>query len=302
MHGQQAMVAGYSRGCPIGRAAYKGRTAKKMKNTNASGLNLSAFGVTKRPVFAEATDEGDGNVRVVLSEAAGFDMRAKLGDPVEPLFAAWRGALVAAAKPLAVDIALETESAAARDYLWRLNQRDIDFAFYGDAPLTDRIGEFGVRFRGMLQGAPVEIGRELIEAAPRASIDLMGFRGQYQDGKAHHGKGGWKADDKTRRPDKLLAAILTELGVNPEAGAEKFGSGELDAMLCALTALAQARGDTLLRGAELAAEIAARCERRANLAAGSLAATVPASCAVLAEPFWESITVSRGESPNRGRA
>lgn len=264
-----------------------------MKTTSASGINLSAFGATRRPVVATAGDEGQGLVRITLVEARGFDARAKLADHAEPLLAGWRGALVEAAKPIAVDVALQAELPAKADYLWRLTHRDIDFAFYGDAPLTDRVGEFGVRFRAMLADAPLEIGKNLVEANPRASVDLMGFRGLYQDGSVHHGKGGWKADDKTRRPDKLLAAILTELGINAEEGAEKISSDDLDAMLCALTAVALARGDPVLRGAPLAKEVATRCEKRANLLDGSLKATVPSACVVLAAPFWESISVSR---------
>ncbi|MCL4729494.1 MAG: hypothetical protein KJ044_03520 [Planctomycetes bacterium] len=265
-----------------------------MPQVSASGINLSAFGATRRPLLALARQSADGVVELTLRPAPGFDTRARLGESPQTLFAAWAQALLDAPKPLAVDVALAFEPPAETGHLWRFTHRDADFAFFGDAPLTDRVGEFGLRFRAWLARSAWRPGVEIFEASPRGTIELMEFKGQYKDGSAHHGKGQWKPDDKTRRGDKLMAHMLTELGVNPAPGAERFSSDDFDAMICALTALAVAGNAPLARGRELAAEVSARCERRADLPAGSVHATVPESLAVLARPFWESVTVSRG--------
>lgn len=264
-----------------------------MGNLEASGINLSAFGVTRRPMLATARESGGGEVAIKLQPAPGFDTRAKLQDSPRPLFEAWGKGLLEAARPVAVDIALAFAPLAQSDHLWRYTHRDIDFAFFGDAPLTDRVGEFGLRFRAWLAQTTYVVGKDVIEAMPRATVEVMEFKGQYRDGSAHYSKGAWKADDKSKRADKLMAYMLTELGVNPGQGAEKFNSDDFDAMICALTALGVAKGAPLLRGAELAAEVAARCERRADLPPGRLKGTVPSHVAVLAQPFWESIVLNR---------
>ncbi len=265
-----------------------------MGNLIASGINLSAFGVTRRPLLAIARQDGEGEVSISLQPAPGFDARAKLQDSPQTLFEGWGKTILDAPKPLGVDLALAFVPPVQAEYLWRYTQRDVDFAFYGDAPLTDRVGEFGLRFRAWLAASAYQVGKDLIETLPRATVDVMDFKGQYREGAAHYGKGTWKPDDKTKRGDKLMSHMLTELGVNPGPGTEKFGSDEFDAMICALAALAVAKNAPLMRGPELAAEVAARCERRADMPPGRLKGTVPSHIAVLARPFWESITLTRG--------
>ncbi len=265
-----------------------------MSNLIASGINLSAFGVTRRPLLAQARETKEGEVEIRLATAPGFDARAKLQDTPDALFEGWARCILDAPKPLAVDIALEFAPPKTAEFLWRFTQRDFDFAFFADAPLTDRVGEFGLRFRAWLAASAWRPGKDIYEASPRATVDLMDFKGQYKEGKAHYGKGTWRADDKTKRADKLVAHMLGELGVNPGAGADKVGSDEFDAIVCALTALGVAKNAPLVRGPELATEVAARCERRADMPPGRLKGTVPTYAAVLAAPYWESIALVRG--------
>lgn len=254
----------------------------------ATGINLGAFNATRRPLVAVATDTADG-VHVELSPARLGGI--KLSDNLGELFAAWRGWLLELPSPVGVDLALDVAGLGKDAALvWELTHRPIDFAFYGDAPVTDRIGEFGTRFRAML--AATDFADRFIEACPRATIELLAFKGQYVGGAAHHGHSGWKADDKNQRNDKLMAKILSELGVNPLPGAEKFSSDELDATLCALTALAKARGAGLLEARELDAEITQRCARRAG-APENPAHKAPRNVAVLAQPYWATLNVSR---------
>lgn len=255
-----------------------------------AGINLSAFGTTNRPLVAIARLDG-GDVRVELNPAT-MVSRAKLSDRTDETLAAWRAGLIELPKPLFVDVALSTpEAPGASALLWELSYRPLDFAFYGDAPLTDKIGEFGVRFRAMLADG-FEIGKDILEASPRATVELLEFKGQYSGGAAHHGHSGWKADDRNKRGDKLMAKLLSELGVNPGQGAEKLNGDDLDAILCALTSLAWQRRDAVLLGKTLDAEVAERCARRA-IAEPSQAHKAPKAAAVLAEPFWETLTVSR---------
>lgn len=259
----------------------------------ATGINLSAFGATRRPLVAAATDTADG-VHVQIAPARAFGS-TKLSDRVDDTFAGWRASLLEMAAPIGVDVALDVSGLVSpmgepgSRQLWELTHRPLDFAFYGAAPLTDKIGEFGHRFRAMLGLS--EFGGKLIEVSPLATVELLGFKGQYVGGGAHHGHSGWKADDKGKRGDKLMAKLLSELGVNPLPGAEKFGSDELDAMLCALTALAVARGDAVVKGKELDADVSERCARRA-IAEPNPAHKAPANSAVLAEPFWATLNVS----------
>jgi hypothetical protein len=203
-------------------------------------------------------------------------------------------------RPIGVDVAIDidvlgaggTRRAPAARQLWELTYRPLDFAFYGDAPLTDKVGEFGVRFRAMLAASVFELGNDIVEVSPRATVELLEFKGQYAGGAAHHGGTGWKADDRNKRGDKLMAKLLDELGVNAQPGAEKLDSGDLDAILCALTALGAALNQGVLGNAELDREISERAARRANTEAEP-AHAAPAATAVLAQPFWESLTVSR---------
>ncbi len=263
----------------------------------ATGINLSAFGSTRRPTVAIARLDGD-DVHIALHPADMF-ARSKLSDPAADTFARWRTGLLELPRPIGVDVALDAAGIGSQEsgigLLWELTYRPIDFAFYGDAPLTDKIGEFGVRFRAMLAAGGLEPGRDLLEAHPRATVELLEFKGQYTGGGAHHGHNGWKADDKNQRADKLLARLFQELGVNPAQGAEKLTSDDLDAILCALSALAHARGESLLAGKALNTEIAERCARRANTEA-SQAHKAPAHTAILAKPYWATIALTRAST------
>jgi hypothetical protein len=275
----------------------------------AAGINLSAFGSTRRPLVAIA-QYADGDVRVELRPAAMLS-RNKLSDSAAETFATWRTGMLELPRPIGVDVALDLGELRGSSFenrekavpeprtsnlesrlFWELSYRPIDFAFYGDAPATDKIGEFGLRFRTMLAGGGFELGSDLIEAFPRATVELLEFKGQYLGGSAHHGHNGWKADDKNQRADKLLAKLFQELGVNPGQGAEKLTSDDLDAILCALTALGAARSDGLLSAAALVDEIAQRCARRANTGVND-AHKAPQHIAVLSQPFWSTIAVTR---------
>lgn len=267
--------------------------------TSASGINLSAFGVARRPVLATAALTERDEVRVELKPAAMFGSKHKLSDLSEELFAEWRQGLLGLPRPIGVDVAIDIEAlgaggtrrAPAQRMLWELTHRPIDFAFFGDAPLTDRVGEFGVRFRALLAASAFELGNELLEVYPRASVELLEFKGQYRDGAAHHTAQGWKADDRNKRADKLMVKLLEELGINPGQGADKLNADDLDAILCALTALGASLAQGVLSGVELDREISERIARRANSQPAEF--TAPAACAVLARPFWEAVTVSR---------
>jgi hypothetical protein len=247
-----------------------------------------------------ATLGDKGDVRIELKPFPAFSGKHKLSDPQETQFAEWRAGMLELPRPIGVDVAIDidvlgaggTRRAPASRQLWELTHRPIDFAFYGDAPLTDKVGEFGVRFRAMLSASVFELGNDIIEVCPRATVELLEFRGQYMGGAAHHGGAGWKADDRNKRGDKLVAKLLEELGVNVLKGAEAIDSGDIDAILCALTALGAASGQGVLTPAELDKEIAERASRRAN-ADLCEAHTAPGATAVLARPFWESLTVGR---------
>jgi hypothetical protein len=263
---------------------------------NATGINLSALAEGRQPLIATAHWDGRG-ARLDLRPVAALGNRVHLADRATEVFARWREELTAASPPIAVDVALDVSELThpAGEELWRLTQRAFDFAFYGDSPLTDRIGEFGVRLRAMLSEAGPEIGRGLVEASARATVDLMGFRGQYRHGSVHYGAAGWRADDRNRRADKLMVKLLLELGINPGPGGDRLHSDDLDAALCALTALGSRLGRGVLSGDALDAEVLARCGRRGR-ADKVAAARAPASCVVLAEPYWESVTISRIEA------
>lgn len=268
--------------------------------TSASGLNLSAFGTARRPALAVATMGDKGAVRVELKPAAAFAGKNKLSDGSEALFTQWRAGLLELPRPVGVDVAIDIESlsaggnrrAPASRQLWELTHRPIDFAFYGDAPLTDKVGEFGVRFRAMLSASVFELGDDIIEVFPRATVEMLEFKGQYAGGAAHMAAQGWKADDRNKRGDKLMVKLLAELGINSGQGAEHFDSDDLDAVLCALTALGAAVGQGVLTGKALDAEIAQRVARR-GISDVDENLTAPAAAAVLAQPFWESLTVTK---------
>ena len=267
---------------------------------SATGINLSAFGDARRPSLAVANMGAKGEVQVALKPAAMFGGKHKLSDATEALFAEWRAGMLELPRPIGVDVAIDidvlgaggTRRAPALRQAWELTYRPIDFAFYGDAPLTDRVGEFGVRFRAMLAASVFELGNDLIEVYPRATIELMDFRGQYAGGSAHHGGHGWKPDNREKRADKLMAKLLSELGINPGQNAAKLDSNDLDATLCALTALGAASSAGILAGAELDHEVAERVARRAMVDVETQH-TAPQALAVLARPFWESVTVTK---------
>lgn len=268
--------------------------------TTATGINLSAFGLARRPSIATATLGDKGKVRVELRTAEMFKGKQKLSDPTEATFAEWRAGLLELPRPIGVDIALDIDAlgvggsrrAPGARQLWEMTHRPIDFAFYGDAPLTDRVGEFGVRFRALLAASVFELGEDIIEVYPRATIELLDFRGQYQGGGAHQSTNGWKADDRNKRGDKLMAKILAELGINPGQGAEKLDSDDLDAALCALAALGASANQGVLSGDELNREISERVARR-GIAEPDAQHISPGATAVLARPFWESLTVAK---------
>lgn len=260
----------------------------------AAGINLSAFGLARRPLLALATDMGKGEVRVELQPATAFLGKFKLSDECGAVFDQWRAGLLGLPRPVAVDVALTADLPGETRFLWELTQRPLDFAFYGDSPRADRVGEFGERFRAMLAASAFTLGKDLLETAPAAAVELMDFRGQFRDGACHHGKNGWKADDGEKRPDKLLAKLFAELGVNPGQGAERLDGDDVAAMLCALAALGHAKSEGVLSPRDLDAQVSERCGRRGGFEPNPRH-KAPPHCAVLAQPFWESITVSRSK-------
>ena len=272
-----------------------------MPKNIAAGINLSAFGVDKRPVLAVATMEGEGVVRVELSSQAAFGGKTKLMDPAEDLFTRWRTAILDLPRPIGVDIAIDMQELSAAKggepvkYLWQMTHRPIDFAFYGDAPVTDRVGTFGTRFRAMLAKSAFAVGQDLIEANPGACVEFFKFKGSYKGGAAHHARGGWKADNSTQSADRTLAEIAQDLGLNSENDPKgKLDSGDLDAVLCALTALAVAADRETVTGKRLGAAISERATRRMALTDPQPAFKSPPQFThVLGEPFWQAVLVYR---------
>lgn len=271
-----------------------------MAKHTACGINLSAFGADRRPVLAMATNEGEGVVKIELSPLSAFGGKAKLMDPLEESFARWRAALLELPRPIGVDLALDLQDlapgkAADPRYHWQLSHRAIDFAFYGDAPITDRIGIFGTRFRAMLATSAFTPGKDLIEASPQACVEFFNFKGSYKGGAAHHARGGWKADNSTQNTDRTLATVAQELGLNVENDPKgKLDSGDLDAVLCALTSLAIAMDRETLTGKRLAPAIEERVTRRMALNDPEPAfKSAPLFCHAIAEPFWQAVMIYR---------
>ncbi|MCC6572764.1 MAG: hypothetical protein IT462_03145 [Planctomycetes bacterium] len=278
-----------------------------MAKYTAAGINLSAFGADRRPVLATASNEGEGVVRIDLSPLAAFGGKAKLMDPLEESFARWRMALVELPRPIAVDCALDlqdlapTAKAAEPKYSWQLSHRAIDFAFYGDAPITDRIGVFGQRFRAMLGRSTFAVGQDLIEANPGACIEMLKFKGSYKGGAAHHARGGWKADNSTQANDRTLADVAQELGLNIENDPKgKLDSGDLDAILCTLTSLAVAMDRETVTGKRLGAAIGERVTRRMAVEEPEAAfKSAPQFAHVIGEPFWQAVLVYRAKGDGK---
>jgi len=266
-----------------------------------TGLNLSAFAADIPPVMAVASEPSRGVVRVELSTPAAFSGRVRFQDDAAELFARWRAALLECDRPIAVDVAIdlqglgEAKEPPAR--LWQLSHRPIDYAFYADAPLTEKIGLFGTRFRAMLAAGAFELGTEIIEASPLAMMELLEFKGVYRGGRAHLGKKGWRADNAQRRPDKVFAAALKELGFNPAGpGAERLDAAEFNAIVCALTALGSKLGEGVVSSEVMAEEITARCNRRMNSQDSEETWQAPNGVSVLGGPFWESVDIRRKPS------
>ncbi len=271
------------------------------KNVSA-GINLSAFGVERRPVLAVATEEGEGVISVQLSSMGAFAGKIKHMDPLDDLFARWRKDLLELPRPVAVDVPLDLQGLGARTigaaarYIWQLTHRAIDFAFYQDAPLTDRIGSFNVRFLELLSRSAFKPGSEFIEASPLACVEFLQFRGLYKTGRAHHGKGGWRADDGKSSADRAFARIVQELGFNMENTQEgRLDSADFDAIMCALTSMAIVSGRNTVKNKEFAAVIKERCARRMTIEPETLGIEVeaPQAAHALAQPYWRAVLITR---------
>lgn len=270
---------------------------------SAAGINLSAFGVDRRPMLAVATDVGDGVITVNLSSMQAFGGKVKQMDTLDDLFARWRKDLLELPRPIAVDVPLDWQGLGAREvgnaarYVWQLTHRPLDFAFYHDAPLTDRIGAFNLRFAELLQRSSFKAGSDFIEVSPAACVEFFDFRGSYKGGKAHQSKkGGWKADDSTVSADRAFAKVTLELGLNMENTLEgKLDSADFDAVCCALTALALVSGRPTVKGAELSQVLTERCARRMTLEPQNLGVKTPApqNAHALAQPYWQAVLITR---------
>jgi len=270
-----------------------------MAKLSAAGINLSAFGVDRRPMLALAREEGEGVISVKLSALASFGGKVKQMDVLDELFARWRKDLLELPRPIAVDVPLDLQALGARgeaQFVWELTHRPLDFAFYQDAPLTDRVGAFNVRFLEMLARSQFATGKDVIEVSPLACVEFFDFRGSYRGGRAHQAKGGqWKADDSTDSADKAFTKVAHELGFNIENTAEgRLDSGDFDAVMCALTALALASGRHTVTGAEFARVIAERVARRMNMEPGEFKRLeAPRAAHALPQPFWQAVLITR---------
>jgi hypothetical protein len=270
-----------------------------MAKPQACGINFSAFGADRRPVLATVTDQGDGVIVAQVEPLPAFAGKIRLAEPVEDLFKRWSEPLAGLSRPLAVDVALDiTTLAQPARWNWQLTHRPLDFAFYGDAPVADHIGAFGVRFRALLADRAMRPGKDVIEASPGACIEFFEFRGNWRSGAAHQGKKGWRPDDSSRGADKALAVIAQELGFNADDGDTRgrMDAGTLEAVLCALTALALAEGrKELARGDALAPEVTARCLRRMAHEGDAPGQPfhVPASVVALTRPFWQAVMLKQ---------
>lgn len=270
-----------------------------MAKHTAAGINLSAFGIDRRPMLALAHEEGDDVISVRLSPLASFGGKVKQMDALDDLFARWRKDLLELPRPMAVDVPLDLQGLGSRGearYVWELTHRPVDFAFYQDAPLTDRIGAFNARFSEFLARSQFALGKDIIEVSPPACVEFFDFRGSYKGGSAHQAKAGhWKADDSTQSADKAFTKVVHELGFNIENTAEgRLDSGDVDAILCALTALALAKGGHTVTGPEFARVIAERVARRMNMEAREFVKLeAPRACHALAQPFWQAVLVTR---------
>lgn len=253
----------------------------------ATGINLSAFYATRKPLIAQAKMV-KGEARVTIRPFEAFSERLRLSDRLSDVEVTWRQEWLGLEHPVAVDVALDFEPTPDPDFAWQLEMRPEDFAFYLDAPDTDA---FGRRFRKFAK----TLDDAVIEASPRATVEVLDFRGQYRDGAVHIGHSGWRADNRNKRSDKLLCKLLTELGVNPhDKNSERLNSDDFDVTLCALTALAVEVEAPLLFGPNLNKEVQKRCARRGNVGVDDLGdLPMNSNLHVLVQPFWDSVSVTK---------
>ncbi len=140
---------------------------------------------------------------------------------------------------LYIDVPIDLQGLPEPDnpeYIWQLTSRPVDRAFGALLPLADRIGACVSRFKYLLKrsGKEEELGANLFETYPAASLKLMGLKNEKYKG--NNGvvfiKYEWKAIGGDKK-DENLASILNSLGWRSSDNT-KLNDDEFDAALCAI--------------------------------------------------------------------
>lgn len=236
--------------------------------TRGFGLDLAGYSTRKSELAVAEVVEGD--LAITLLGGSPFSRTVRSDANGATASTADRSCLLRLLKlgRLAVDVPIDLQGLPAvptSDRVWGQTKRPIDKALNALPPFADRIGSVVARFQAIVATGEVTkgLGVTLFETYPSACLVALGH-----SGKGYKGERG--------------AAGRGTVGRYLRLEDDKFSDDELDAIICALTAL----GPDVLEGASLQSYLGSKIGGAALPKGYRLLAEAPRTMVkVLREPY-----------------
>lgn len=220
-------------------------------STVSYGLDLSGYS-SGGSSLARAERQQDSSVDIRILDKSVFRRKTKGTSPLRRVNEAEISEIesILAEGTLVVDVCIDLQglpNPPNANRVWQLTRRPVDRAFNALTPMADKIGAYVARMQRLLSSTQefCELGSNLFETYPAASLELMRLHRKSYKGIALYREGHWAAcpanDTKTANKNNRLAANLNRLGWDAPDDTQ-FSHDDFDAAICALTGFADFDG------------------------------------------------------------
>lgn len=230
----------------------------------AFGLDLSGYS-TGKTVLAKAT-QCSTEIRVDLYRADVLNPKLKVGTRLSVVSSAEAKLIGDCIQkgPIAIDAPIDLQGLPSPDsagFPWELTRRHVDKAFGALPPLADKIGAVTARISNILANISKDVVDRtypVYETYPAASLQLLHVPSKgYKDKKASIREGRWV--DVNGEGDTPITNILTKLNFHSD---DELDDDDIDAALCAVTALYSDNPSHVVSNADLRRKVVERMKQK----------------------------------------